>query len=125
MGLFVPLYGSFCACLKRAVLVPAHRPRPRPKPGPTLKYFGSCRAWAVLFSVLRAGSSGPAQMYAYTLSACARRILWGEAHLVYFYFPGHAGARHAWCYTASLSHSGSTPPLRLVLQPTKIVQSEP
>jgi hypothetical protein len=34
MGLFVPLYGTFCACLKRAVLVlvPAHGPRPRPKP---------------------------------------------------------------------------------------------
>jgi hypothetical protein len=49
MGLFVPLYGPFRACLKRAVLVPAHGPRPQPKPGPTLKYFGSCRAWTVLF----------------------------------------------------------------------------
>jgi hypothetical protein len=26
MGLFVPLYGPFRACLKRAVLVPAHGP---------------------------------------------------------------------------------------------------
>jgi hypothetical protein len=66
MGLFVPLYGPFRACLKRVVLVPAHGPRPRPKPGPTLKYFVSCRAWAVLFFVLRAGPSGPAQMYTYS-----------------------------------------------------------
>jgi hypothetical protein len=65
MGFFVPLYGLFRACLKRAVLVPAYGPRPRPKPGPALKYFVSCRAWAVLFSVLRAGPSGPAQMYSY------------------------------------------------------------
>jgi hypothetical protein len=28
---------------------PAHGPRPRPKFGPTLNYFVSCRAWAVLF----------------------------------------------------------------------------
>jgi hypothetical protein len=33
--------------------------------GPTLKYFGPCRAWAMLFSVLRAGPSGPTQMYTY------------------------------------------------------------
>jgi hypothetical protein len=26
MGLFVPLYGPFRACLKRVVLVPAHGP---------------------------------------------------------------------------------------------------
>jgi hypothetical protein len=26
MGLFVPLYGLFRVCLKRAVLVPAHGP---------------------------------------------------------------------------------------------------
>jgi hypothetical protein len=44
MCLFVPLYGPFHVCLKRAVLVPAHGPRPRPKPGPALKYFVSCRA---------------------------------------------------------------------------------
>jgi hypothetical protein len=49
MGLFVPLYGPFRACLKRAVLVPTHGPWPRPKPGPALNYFGSCRIWAVLF----------------------------------------------------------------------------
>jgi hypothetical protein len=49
MGLFVPLYGPFRACLKRAVPVPAHGPWPRPKPGPTLNYFVPCRAWAVLF----------------------------------------------------------------------------
>jgi hypothetical protein len=30
MGLFVPLYGPFRACLKRVVLVSAHGPRPRP-----------------------------------------------------------------------------------------------
>ena len=65
MGLFVPLYGPFCACLKRAMLVPAHGPRPRPKPDPALKYFVLCHAWAVLFSVLRAGPSGSAQMYTY------------------------------------------------------------
>jgi hypothetical protein len=50
MGLFVPLYGSFRVCLKWVVLVPAHGPRPQPKPGPTLKYFGLCCAWAMLFS---------------------------------------------------------------------------
>jgi hypothetical protein len=49
MSLFVHLYGPFRACLKRVVLVPAHGLRPQPKPGPTLKYFVSCRAWAVLF----------------------------------------------------------------------------
>jgi hypothetical protein len=38
MGLFVPLYGPFRACLKRVVL----------------------------FSVLRADPSGPAQMYTYS-----------------------------------------------------------
>jgi hypothetical protein len=69
MGLFMPLYGSFRACLKRAVLVPAHGPRPRPdisgRVGPALKYFVPCRGWAVLFSVLRAGPSDPAQMYTY------------------------------------------------------------
>ena len=61
MGLFMPLYGSFRACLKRAVLVPAHGPRPRPKPDPTLKYFVLCCAWAVL----RVGPSDPAQIYTY------------------------------------------------------------
>jgi hypothetical protein len=65
MGLFVPLYGPFRVCLKWAVLVPSHGPRPRPKPGPALKYFMRCHAWAVLFSVLRADPSGPAQMYTY------------------------------------------------------------
>jgi hypothetical protein len=65
MSLFVPLYESFRVYLKQVKLVPAHGPRPRPKSGPTLKYFGSCRAWAVLFSVLRPGPSGPAQMYTY------------------------------------------------------------
>jgi hypothetical protein len=43
MGLFMPLYEPFRACLKRAVLMPARGPRPRPKPDPTLKYFMSCR----------------------------------------------------------------------------------
>jgi hypothetical protein len=63
MGIFVPLYGPFRTCLKR--VVPAHRPRLWPKPGPALKYFGLCRAWTVLFSVLRASPSCPAQMYTY------------------------------------------------------------
>jgi hypothetical protein len=58
IGIFVSLYEPFRACLKRVVLVPAHGPWPRPKPGPALKYFGPCRAWAVLFFVLRAGPSG-------------------------------------------------------------------
>jgi hypothetical protein len=62
MGLSVPLYEPFRACLKRVMLVPAHGPRPRPKPSPALKYFGLCRAWAVLRAVL----SGPAQMYTYS-----------------------------------------------------------
>jgi hypothetical protein len=67
MSLFVPLYGSFRACLKQAVLVPAHGPRSRPKPGPTLKYFVSCRVWTVLFFfILRTDPSDPAQMYTYT-----------------------------------------------------------
>jgi hypothetical protein len=69
MDLFVPLYGSFRACLKRVMLMAAQGPRPRPKSGPTLKYFGSCRAWAVLFSVLRDGPLDPAQMYTYSGSA--------------------------------------------------------
>jgi hypothetical protein len=30
MGLFMPLYGPFRVCLKRAVLVPAHGQRPQP-----------------------------------------------------------------------------------------------
>jgi hypothetical protein len=74
MGLFVPLYGSFCVCLKRAVLVPAHGPRPRPKPGPTLKYFGSCHVWVVLFSVLRADPSDPPQMYTYRYNHLADEL---------------------------------------------------
>jgi hypothetical protein len=66
MGLFVPLYGSFRACLKRVVLVPAHGRDLGPNPA---RYIGPCRAWAVLFfTVLRAGPSGPAQMYTYTTS---------------------------------------------------------
>jgi hypothetical protein len=63
MGLFVPLYGSFRAYLKRVVLVPVHGPDLGPNPA---RYNGSCRAWAVLLSVLRAGPSGPAQMYTYS-----------------------------------------------------------
>jgi hypothetical protein len=49
MGIFVPLYRSFCVCLKRTMLVPAHGPtsaKTRPDisghAGPALKYFGSC-----------------------------------------------------------------------------------
>jgi hypothetical protein len=43
------------------------RPDITGRAGPTLNYFGSCRAWAVLFfSVLRAGPPGPAQMYTYS-----------------------------------------------------------
>jgi hypothetical protein len=41
------------------------RPDITGRAGLTLNYFGSCRAWAVLFFVLRAGPSGPAQMYTY------------------------------------------------------------
>jgi hypothetical protein len=41
------------------------RPDITGRAGPALNYFGPCRAWAVLFSVLRAGPSGPAQMYTY------------------------------------------------------------
>jgi hypothetical protein len=41
-------------------------PNPTRYNGPTaLNYFGSCRAWAVFFFVLRIGPSGPAQMYTY------------------------------------------------------------
>jgi hypothetical protein len=58
MGIFVSLYGPFRACLKQAVLVPAHRLRPRPKPGliPDTKIFQA---------VLRTDPSGPSQMYTY------------------------------------------------------------
>jgi hypothetical protein len=74
MGLFVPVYGPFRACLKWVVLVLAHgswlvtlsqtRPDISGRAGPALKYFGSCRAWAVLFSCF--GPAHPAaQMYTY------------------------------------------------------------
>jgi hypothetical protein len=70
LGLFVPLYGPFRACLKRVVLVPAHGLRPQPK-------LGSCRPGTKIFRtvpylsrafffVLRADPSDPAQMYTYT-----------------------------------------------------------
>jgi hypothetical protein len=42
-----------------------NRPDISGRVGPTLKYIGSYRAWAVLFSVLRAGPLDPAQMYTY------------------------------------------------------------
>jgi hypothetical protein len=41
MGLFVPLYGPFRVCLKRAVLLPAHGPRPRPN---LARYISPCRS---------------------------------------------------------------------------------
>jgi hypothetical protein len=62
MGLFVPLYGSFCVCLKWTVLVPVHESQPRLKPGPIYRAV-PCLDRA--FSVLRAGLSGPAKMYTY------------------------------------------------------------
>jgi hypothetical protein len=53
MGLFVSLYESFRACIKRVVFVPVHGPRPRPdiscSVGPALKYLEVRHIWAVLF----------------------------------------------------------------------------
>jgi hypothetical protein len=56
MGYFVPALNGPCSC------PPMGRDL-----GPNLaRYDGSCRAWAVLFSVLRAGPPDLAQMYTYT-----------------------------------------------------------
>jgi hypothetical protein len=49
MDLFVPLYVSFCVCLKRIVLVPSYGLRPQPKTDLTLNYFGPYHAYAMLF----------------------------------------------------------------------------
>jgi hypothetical protein len=66
MSLFMPIYESFHACLKRVVLMPAYGPRPRPKSGLTLKYFVSCRACAVLFFPWFRPAIKPGPMYTYT-----------------------------------------------------------
>jgi hypothetical protein len=64
MGHFVPALNGPSSC------PPMGHDQTRPvisgRAGPALKYFGSGWAWAVLFSVLRAGPSGPAQMYTYS-----------------------------------------------------------
>jgi hypothetical protein len=46
--------------------------------GPALKYFRSCRAWAVLFFMLRTGSLSPAQMYTYRWRSRGRGPVAGE-----------------------------------------------
>jgi hypothetical protein len=77
MGLFVPLYERFRACLKRVVLVPAHGRNLGPN---SARYIGPCRPDTKIFrvvscleraffTVLRAGPSGPAQMYTYRFQA--------------------------------------------------------
>jgi hypothetical protein len=63
MGLFVPLYGPFRACLKWAVPVPAHGPRPRPKLGPIYRAV-SCLGRA-FFPCFGLAHQPPAQMYTY------------------------------------------------------------
>jgi hypothetical protein len=65
MGLFVPLYGLFRACLKRVVLVLAHGLRPRPKPDTKIFRVVPCPGHD-FFPVLRAGPSGLAQIYTYS-----------------------------------------------------------
>jgi hypothetical protein len=59
---------NICAfsCLYMGHFVPAHGPRPRPKPGPIYRVV-PCLGRA--FFVLRAGSSGPTQMYTYNHDA--------------------------------------------------------
>jgi hypothetical protein len=75
--------------------------------GPALNYFRSCCAWAVLFSVLRAGPPGPAQMYTYTLITL--QFVHGKdakQHVVHLkhittYFPAPTSVVRACCFALS------------------------
>jgi hypothetical protein len=49
MGLFVPALNGSCSCPPMGRDLGPNRPDITGRAGPTLNYFGPCRAWAVLF----------------------------------------------------------------------------
>jgi hypothetical protein len=85
MSHFVPALNGSCSCLPMGRDLGPNPARYIGCAVRTLNYFGSCCTWAVIFSVLRTGPSGPAQMYTYSFGyAVSSNVLY--IHPLYLSF---------------------------------------